>query len=55
MGLVLPSGLALLYQLAIKKTGDGAGEMDQWLRSLAALSKDIGSVPNTYMAAHNGL
>ena len=31
----------------------GAGEMAQWLRALAALSEDPGSIPNTHTADHN--
>ena len=31
------------------------GEMAQWLKALAALPGDPGSVPSTYMAAHNHL
>jgi hypothetical protein len=27
--------------------------MTQWLRSLAALAKDPGSIPRTHMMAHN--
>jgi hypothetical protein len=29
--------------------------MAQWLRALTALSEDLGSIPNTYVAAHNDL
>ena len=32
-----------------------AGEMSQWLRELASLPKDPGSIPSTHMAAHNHL
>jgi hypothetical protein len=32
-----------------------AGEMAQRLRALAALPEDLGSIPNTHMAAHNSL
>jgi hypothetical protein len=35
-------------------TGD-AGEMAQWLGALAVLPEDTGSVPGTYMVAHNCL
>ena len=31
------------------------GEMVQWLRALAPLSEDLGSVLNTYMVAHDHL
>ena len=33
----------------------GAGEMAQRLRTLTVLAEDPGSVPSTYMAAHNYL
>jgi hypothetical protein len=33
----------------------GAGEMDQWLRTLAALPRDLGSIPSTHGAAHSCL
>lgn len=33
----------------------GLGDMAQWLRALAALPQDTGSVPNTPMAAHSHL
>lgn len=33
----------------------GAGEKGQWLRGLAALPWDLGSVPRTYMGTHNPL
>lgn len=46
---------ALLHQLAIKRTRFGAGEADQWLKSLDALPKDIGSISSTHTAAHDGL
>ena len=32
-----------------------AGEMAQWLRALAALAMDLGSVPSTYMMVNNCL
>lgn len=31
----------------------GAKEMSHWLRAVAALAKDRGSVPHTYIVAHN--
>ena len=31
----------------------GAGEVDQWLRALATLQLDPGSVSSTHTAAHN--
>ena len=31
----------------------GAKEMAQSLRALTAIPEDLGSVPSTYMAAHN--
>jgi hypothetical protein len=33
----------------------GAGDMAQWLRALAALSENLGSIPRIHMAAHNCL
>lgn len=33
----------------------GAEEIAQWLRALAVLPKDAGSIPSLYMAAHNYL
>ena len=38
-----------------KITMVGTGEMVQWLRALAPLPEDPGSIPSTHMAAHNGL
>lgn len=32
-----------------------AEEMAQWLRALATLLEDLGSIPNSDMAAHNSL
>ena len=29
--------------------------MTQWLRALTALTEELGSIPSTYMAAHNCL
>ena len=31
----------------------GAGEIAQWLRALATLLKDPGSIPSTHIAVHN--
>ena len=31
------------------------GELAQWLRGLAALPENLGSIPSTHMAAHNYL
>jgi hypothetical protein len=33
----------------------GAREMAQWLRTLASLSENPGSIPSTHIAAHNCL
>jgi hypothetical protein len=33
----------------------GAGEMAQWLRVLAVLQKDLGSISITHMAAYHHL
>ena len=40
-------------ELLIKITGVEAGKMAQWLRTLAVLPKDPGSIPSPHMAAHN--
>jgi hypothetical protein len=32
-----------------------AGEVAHWLRALAALPEELGSISNTHMAAHNYL
>jgi hypothetical protein len=33
----------------------GAGETAQWLKALAALPEDLGSIPSNYLLAHNHL
>jgi hypothetical protein len=33
----------------------GVRDMAQWLRELAVLSKDSGSIPSTHIATHNYL
>jgi hypothetical protein len=43
---------ALNYVL-FKKTVYGAGEVAQWLRTLATLAEDQGSVPRTHRAGHS--
>ena len=42
-----------LQCLSVKLKLPGAGEVTQWLRALAAPSKNPGSVPTTYIVAHN--
>jgi hypothetical protein len=37
------------------KATDGAGEMAQKLRALAALPEVLSSIPSNHMAAHNSL
>ena len=37
----------------MRTTTLGAGEMAQWLRALAALAEDLGSVPRAHIEAHN--
>ena len=37
----------------LEKGADGVGEVAQWLRALAALPEDPGSIPSTHMTAHN--
>jgi hypothetical protein len=32
---------------------DGAGEMAQWLKALAAFSEVLSSIPSNHMAAYN--
>jgi hypothetical protein len=34
----------------LQKTKGGAGEMPEWLRTLAALQEDSASIPSTHMA-----
>jgi hypothetical protein len=36
-----------------KKQGEGAGEMSQWLKALAAVAEDLGSVHSTHMMAYS--
>ena len=48
------TSMAFLTCFALKKV-PGAGEMIQWLRTLAAFPKDPGSSLSTRMAAHNHL
>jgi hypothetical protein len=38
-----------------EKTIYGAGEISQWLRALAALIEDQGSIHDIHMTAHNCL
>lgn len=37
----------------ILETNNRAGELAQWLRTLAAFEADLGSVPGTHEVAHN--
>ena len=53
--LMLEPSFVLQEMRSLKRFDDGAGESAQWLRALTAFSKDPGSVPSTYMAAHNCL
>lgn len=41
--------------IVLKKYSPRDGEMLQWLRALAALLEDQGSVPSTRMVGHNHL
>jgi hypothetical protein len=43
------------FYAVIKIVGLGAGEMAEWLRSLAALPEDPGLISSTHMAANNYL
>lgn len=47
--------VSLKKKNTVKNSTMVAGEMAWWLRALAALSENLGSDPNTYMAAHNHL
>ena len=47
--------LIIILLTSIRKAYIGAGEMVQWLRTLAVSLEDLGSSPSTYMAAHNCL
>ena len=38
---------------AMSQERQKAGEMAQWLRALAALREDLGSIPSTHKAAHS--
>ena len=55
----LPCAILLSGNNLAKETGDlkkmelEAGEMAQWLRVLAILPEDPGSVPSTHVVAHN--
>jgi hypothetical protein len=37
------------------RNGNRAGEMAQWLRTLATLPEVLSSIPSNHMAAHNHL
>jgi hypothetical protein len=43
----------LSQKMGVCGGGEGAEEMAQWLRTLAVLSEDPCSIPNTHMAAHS--
>jgi hypothetical protein len=45
----------LTLRRTLNKKIIGAGEMAWWLRTLAALLEDLGSIPSTHKAAHNCL
>lgn len=36
-----------------KRHKEGAGDMAQWLKALAALAEDLGLIPRTHVSAHN--
>ena len=38
---------------SLKNKDRGSGEMAEWLRALAALLEDLGSIPSTHMAVQN--
>ena len=39
----------------IKWAWEGAGEMAQWVRALAALPEVLSSIPSNYVVVHNHL
>jgi hypothetical protein len=39
----------------IRKADEGAGEMTQWLRALAAVPEVLSSIPSNHMVAYNHL
>jgi hypothetical protein len=41
-----------MFTYSLTCTNKSLGEMDQWLRALAALLGDVGSIPSTHMMAH---
>ena len=41
--------------MSFKELQGGAVEMASWVRALAALAEDLGSIPNVYMTAHKCL
>jgi hypothetical protein len=42
-------------EIILKNKGTRAGEMAQWLRALAALPEDWGSIPSNHKAAYKHL
>jgi hypothetical protein len=52
---VLWKELRPLGEVSLKKTGMGAGEMAQWLKTLTALLEVLSSNPSNHMVAHNHL
>ena len=55
MQALFPTEPGTLLLLTLQFLACGAGEKAQWLRALAALSEDPGSVPSTHMVANNHL
>jgi hypothetical protein len=41
--------------VGVKVIFKGAGDMALWLRAVAVLPEDLGSILSTHMAAHNDL
>jgi hypothetical protein len=41
--------------MSFKELQGGAVEMASWVRALAALAEDLGSIPSTNMAVYNCL
>jgi hypothetical protein len=47
------AGIKLFITVSLKNVYSGAGEMTQWLRTLAALSGNPGSLTSTHKIAYN--
>lgn len=47
--------LDTLFCPRVKYVSSGANRIAQWFGTLVALDKDLGSIPSTYVLAHNHL